>query len=369
MEINNEKKWIPLTVIFLFMIVFVSGNLFAGGDDARTPSLRQGTTENSSPRAFFKQFRSTGDVDVVIIESQSINSGHSMDTVWQRTAGRLNLSSQIYSQAYLDSLSRVPAQSVLIIASGLIDISDARRDSILTFVRRGGNVYLQAEYTCTYTTNLAFVALVDSLGGMFETEGTVSGQLVPMLVSGGLNSNYNKVDTLDYFWYGCAGSGDSTVTPFLTYNGQHFGYVFTPPDDRYGKIISTTDQDWVRTLASDELMENILYSLYSRATTIREENRPGAPSGFVLRQNYPNPFNPVTTISYDLFIDSKVTLTVYDMTGREIRTLINGQSQVPGAHMVRFESSGLSSGLYLYKLAVDNRQGSFTRTRAMILLK
>jgi hypothetical protein len=85
---------------------------------------------------------------------------------------------------------------------------------------------------------------------------------------------------------------------------------------------------------------------------------------FVLMQNYPNPFNPGTTISYQLPQDGLVSLKVYDVLGNEIASLIN-EVKTAGLHEVNFDASNFSSGIYLYKLTVNN----FTATRKMIVLK
>ena len=85
---------------------------------------------------------------------------------------------------------------------------------------------------------------------------------------------------------------------------------------------------------------------------------------YALYQNYPNPFNPSTVISYQLSTSSNVTLKVYDILGREIKTLVN-QRQNAGAYHVPFDASRLSSGVYFYKLEA----GNFVETKKLVLLK
>ena len=78
------------------------------------------------------------------------------------------------------------------------------------------------------------------------------------------------------------------------------------------------------------------------------------PSNFKLNQNFPNPFNPVTQISYELPQQSDVLLEVYDMTGRQIATLVN-ETVAAGSHQVSFDAGNLSSGVYLYRLTAGNQ--------------
>jgi len=85
---------------------------------------------------------------------------------------------------------------------------------------------------------------------------------------------------------------------------------------------------------------------------------------YLLLQNYPNPFNPVTKINYQLSANSFVTLKVYDMLGKEVTTLVNGEQQF-GTYSVNFDASHLSSGIYFYAL----KTGSFIQTKKMLLLK
>lgn len=90
----------------------------------------------------------------------------------------------------------------------------------------------------------------------------------------------------------------------------------------------------------------------------------GSPLSFKLTQNYPNPFNPSTKIQFSLAQAGFTTLTVFDMSGRLVSSLVNGYKSV-GSHSVNFDASGLSSGVYIYKLTSD----FFTATKKMLLIK
>ncbi|MBI2427631.1 MAG: T9SS type A sorting domain-containing protein, partial [Ignavibacteriales bacterium] len=88
------------------------------------------------------------------------------------------------------------------------------------------------------------------------------------------------------------------------------------------------------------------------------------PAEFRLAQNYPNPFNPSTTIRFEVPVSGSVTLNVYDMLGREVATLVDGQ-QAAGSYSAIFDASRLASGVYFYKLAA----GSYTQVKRMSLVK
>ena len=88
-----------------------------------------------------------------------------------------------------------------------------------------------------------------------------------------------------------------------------------------------------------------------------------------LYPNYPNPFNPITTLRYDLPENSYVNVTVYDMLGREVKTLVN-TTQDAGFKSVIWDATNkygkpVSAGVYLYQI----KSGEFVQTRKMVLLK
>ena len=88
------------------------------------------------------------------------------------------------------------------------------------------------------------------------------------------------------------------------------------------------------------------------------------PKEFVLLQNYPNPFNPVTVIRYSVPVKDHISLTVYDLLGREVSMLVN-DVQSAGSYTIEFNASRLSSGIYFYQL----RTGRFSETKKMMMLK
>jgi len=88
------------------------------------------------------------------------------------------------------------------------------------------------------------------------------------------------------------------------------------------------------------------------------------PGRFSLSQNYPNPFNPVTKIVYELSSEVKVTLTIFDILGREVAVLEDGVQEA-GVKTVEFNAAGLPSGVYFYRL----KAGNYTAVRKLMLMK
>ena len=94
-----------------------------------------------------------------------------------------------------------------------------------------------------------------------------------------------------------------------------------------------------------------------------------SPETFRLHQNYPNPFNPITNLNYELADDAYVSITIYDMLGRKIRTILN-EHQDPGYKSLIWNATNnygkpVSAGIYLYQI----KAGEYISTKKMVLLK
>jgi hypothetical protein len=95
-----------------------------------------------------------------------------------------------------------------------------------------------------------------------------------------------------------------------------------------------------------------------------ESNQGSVPNNFSLTQNYPNPFNPSTRIEFSIGQENFVSLKIFDLLGREIKSLV--QEVLPaGKHSIRFDAADLNSGIYYYRLDA----GSLSETRKMMLLR
>ena len=126
-----------------------------------------------------------------------------------------------------------------------------------------------------------------------------------------------------------------------------------------GQTATGVSTDGTYTLQSGFWSGNILV-----ATAVQPPSPLGLPTKFDLDQNYPNPFNPTTTIRYSLPKASSVRLDIYNILGQHVTTLVNGQ-QKAGYYQVHFQTDGLSSGIYLYRL----QAGSHVMIKKMLFMK
>jgi photosystem II stability/assembly factor-like uncharacterized protein len=108
----------------------------------------------------------------------------------------------------------------------------------------------------------------------------------------------------------------------------------------------------------------ILSTTDGGATSVDPGQAEGVPTEVALLQNYPNPFNPTTKIQFTIVNREWTSLTVFDVLGREVTTLVNDERQ-PGTYVVKFDGSKLASGVYLYRLIA----GDVSQTRRMMIVK
>ena len=189
---------------------------------------------------------------------------------------------------------------------------------------------------------------VASLTGTVRADGQgVEGINVYALASDGSTVGYGLTDGTGAY----AISGLTVGTTTLVVDGEGYDAV------QQSIVVGVTDY----ALTQD-------FSLGVTASVGTGSN--AVPLAYTLRQNYPNPFNPSTTISYQLSELSHVTLTVYDVLGREVETLANGVKQA-GQYTAVWNAARYASGVYFYRLQASsvNSAASFTNIRKMVLVK
>ena len=152
----------------------------------------------------------------------------------------------------------------------------------------------------------------------------------------------------------------------LTENFSQSSVVSTIDDFPVGSLIwdDTLNAAYAAAHANELSAVMFRYGSLGGPRVFVQPKATGVASSFELSQNFPNPFNPSTVISYQLPVNSLVTLNVYDVLGRLVRSLVNDR-QTAGAHSVTFNASSLSSGVYFYRLTA----GKYASTMKLMLIK
>jgi len=185
-------------------------------------------------------------------------------------------------------------------------------------------------------------------------------------------TGHNETDTYETYEYPDIVTGDNSTVNRFTYTNssnnvqvvqyQIVGGGHEWPGAGYNYGWNNYDIN-----AGAELVDFFLQYRLSDLLYVNKNDLP--PTRFSLHQNYPNPFNPVTTLRYDLPEDAMVNITIFDMMGRVIKTIVNSQ-QNAGFKSVRWNATNdygkpVSAGIYLYMI----QAGEYRQTRKMVLLK
>jgi len=349
-----------MKILFTLIILSILFPMFIFADSSVSTPIGASFTEQNSTKFKRNLDYNVRQANIKIIESQSENTEHDMDINWQTAAANLEHEVEILPQVTLDDTLFFENTDILIISSGVISISQNRRDIIQQYVQQGGNAYIQGEYLSSYDSNQLFQQIVNNLGGFFEWGETVSGDLIPMNIMGVLSNMPNQITELTYFWYGNEGSGNETIENYLEYGGLYFGFIFTSPDNFSGEVISNSDQDWARSRTENiMLMENIISRLTGNIVDTNPNQLESIPT-IVLNQNYPNPFNPKTTVSFSLSKRALISLRVYNIKGQIIKNF--GEKYYDsGFHSIIWNGKGeknnsVATGVYFYEIIADNTQ-------------
>ena len=169
-----------------------------------------------------------------------------------------------------------------------------------------------------------------------------------------------------------------------TYFFHHKYAVVDGEDPGWGPVVITGSHNWSSSAENSNNENTVMvhdgnianqylqefaarYYQYGGGDTISvgvKESDAQLPAAYELLQNYPNPFNPRTVVSSRLPVVSNVKLVIYDLLGREVAVLVN-ERRAAGSYQDAFDGSGLSSGIYIYRLTA----GTFVQSRKMVLIK
>jgi hypothetical protein len=174
-------------------------------------------------------------------------------------------------------------------------------------------------------------------------------------------NNVNFSDSIKFDWAYAQRPGyeDRLVVKLSTDGGTTFPFTIF---DRTGAALGTVPpQSGSFTPTASQW--GTFAGMYATLTGVAPINS-FTPTKFELAQNYPNPFNPTTNIRYQIANSSFVTLKVYDILGKEIKTLVS-ENLKAGTYEIKFDASNIPSGAYFYKITA----GNFTDTKKMLVIK
>ena len=201
----------------------------------------------------------------------------------------------------------------------------------------GDTITIKARISNFGLLNISTPVTVKFYKGNPAESGALIGQTT---VAGGLQSRKNKYASVQW------------IVPPLTPRSTRIYAVIDPDNSITNEVHENNNKGW--TPLSD----------YSLPVGISASSGEQVPESYTLMQNYPNPFNPSTTITFSIPKNSQTSLKIFDVLGREVRTLVNEKLSA-GSYNVTINASDLTSGVYFYSL----KSGNFTETKKMMLLK
>ena len=189
------------------------------------------------------------------------------------------------------------------------------------------------------------------------------GVKAPAVYGGELNVRYDAVNRdIVQAYKDSLAAEDETIN--ISETSENSGVVYERwsfenlQAERLNQAIKTEDR------FIDSWIDRFITFENSVITNLDSQQLDVMPVGAELSQNYPNPFNPSTKIDFTLPQTTDVTLRVYNVLGQQVKTLVNERMSA-GSHSARFDATGLSSGMYFYRL----QAGDFTAQKQMMLIK
>jgi hypothetical protein len=208
------------------------------------------------------------------------------------------------------------------------------------------NVYTRSSMYCSYSP---FEELIDSLRSRKGDSTLVCTPSVPKHYCG--DTSYATLFGIQVKKKGF-NRYTTAVATSVTY-GMNFGIIFSTSSDMWG-------------MSSESMLGCYINGVLYGDTTLTDiENISSeVPSSYSLEQNYPNPFNPMCNVQFSICNTGNVKITVYDIQGHEIQTLVNEKLQ-PGTYVTKFNGSMLTSGVYFYRMVIKD----FSETKRMLMIK
>ncbi|MCB2213081.1 T9SS type A sorting domain-containing protein [bacterium] len=197
-------------------------------------------------------------LNITIVESQSFNPAHTMDTQWATVATAMGHTATIVPQTALDTGLFIPTTDVLIVSSASIPLTSVRMINVFDCIYEGKGVYIQSESAPTDPGNVTWQTIVNMFSTPFTWTGTMAGTLSPT-VHNHIGAEYNAKPIQLTMYDGCFGTWGPGVEGNLRWQNNEVGYVFDPLNFPFaGTAMTNTDQDWVYLAPDVALMQNYI---------------------------------------------------------------------------------------------------------------
>ncbi len=230
-----------------------------------------------------------------------------------------------------------------------------------SFVRLNNNYYIYAEG--------------DSGGGYWETGYARASALNSSGNSARPDSTTWTISAQSVVKHGVSGAWDSNfcIDPVIRQFSNGTYYLFYTGNIANGYLIASSPEGPWQLQANGPTVPTVasVPTVPAEALTVSERDpKATTPATLSLGQNYPNPFNPATTIWYQLPLDSRVRIVVYDILGREVRALVD-EPKAAGYYSVQFDARDVASGTYFCRMVAEpiTGKGSYAFTKKMMVLK
>jgi hypothetical protein len=260
--------------------------------------------------------------------------------------------------------------------SATVDIDNDGTDEIVVAGWLGNNVYLlQQDGDTLISTQIADLASIGAGRFLAAASGDLDDDGNPDFVFGTRGDPpsvpNNAVFRMEYQGGSITDSASyqfSVIDSFLVPEPDGLGgdldvvYVMNVDGDVAHEVIYT--QGYTRGIANDTTADVAILDIQHTPVSV-ELADDNIPDQYYLDQNFPNPFNPATTIKFGLTTEMAVELKVFDITGQEVMTLIDGQLMNAGSYNVHLDASSLASGTYIYRL----KAGNYVESKKMMLIK
>ena len=268
----------------------------------------------------------------------------------------------------------VPGSSNLNFVTSSCEIADTAAN-VLPVTYQNGSITVK---TIIVPAELSGIVWYDANGNGIKDPGETGmrwGVWIDLFTGNGVWEKGTLTDSAGYFKFDSLAPGSYYVVPYLIggYSGYRFTTAFVGTDSAINshvqQVTDSTGKSNVVTLVSGEDYSEMNIGTVQKVTAIVpglgwDGTNSSIPNSFVLLQNYPNPFNPSTVIRFGLPAHENVTLTIYNILGERVATLLDAELSA-GYHSVTFDASKLASGIYIYQL----RGSHVNITKKMMLTK